>query len=66
MRIILRNPRRELDVRGPIRVHALLAQLDVNAESVLVIRGDTLATGDELLDDADVVELRPVISGGAA
>jgi sulfur carrier protein len=66
MRIILRNPRRELDLRGPIRVHALLAQLDVNPESVLVLRGDTLATGDELLDDADVVELRPVISGGAA
>jgi sulfur carrier protein len=66
MRIILRNPRRELDVRGPIRVHALLAQLDVNPESVLVLRGDTLATGDELLDDADVVELRPVISGGCA
>jgi sulfur carrier protein len=66
MRIILRNPRRELDVRGPIRVHALLAQLEVNPESVLVLRGDTLATGDEVLDDADVVELRPVISGGAA
>ena len=65
MRIILRNPRRELDVRGPIRVHALLTQLEVNPESVLVLRGDTLATSDELLDDADVVELRPVISGGA-
>jgi sulfur carrier protein len=66
MRIILRNPRRELDVRGPIRVHVLLRQLEVNPESVLVLRGDTLATGDEVLDDADVVELRPVISGGAA
>ena len=66
MRIILRNPRRELDVRGPIRVHALLVQLDVNPESVLVLRGDTLATSDEVLDDADVVELRPVISGGCA
>jgi sulfur carrier protein len=66
MRIILRNPRRELDVRGPIRVHALLDRLEVNPESVLVLRGDTLATSDELLDDADVVELRPVISGGAA
>jgi sulfur carrier protein ThiS len=65
MRIILRNPRREVDVRGPLRVHALLARLEVNPESVLVIRGDTLATSDELLDDTDVVELRPVISGGA-
>ena len=65
MRIILRNPRRELDVNGPLRVHVLLSRLEVNPESVLVIRGDTLVTGDELLDDADVVELRPVTSGGA-
>ena len=62
----LRNPRRDLDVRGPISVVALLNQLQLNRESVLVIRGDTLVPGDALLDDADVVEIRPVISGGAA
>jgi sulfur carrier protein len=61
----LRNPRRELDVPGPLRVEALLRRLEVNRESVLVIKGDTLVTGDALLDDADVVEVRPVISGGA-
>ncbi len=48
-----------------MRVHALLERLDLNRESVLVIRGDTLVTGDALLDDADTVEVRPVISGGA-
>ena len=65
MRVVLRNPRRELEVPGPIRVHALLARLELNRESVLVIRGDTLVPGDALLDDADTVEVRPVISGGA-
>jgi sulfur carrier protein len=66
VKVVLRNPRREIQVAGPLRVHALLERLAVNRESVLVIRGDTLVTGDALLDDADEVEVRPVISGGAA
>ncbi|HMG42210.1 MAG TPA: MoaD/ThiS family protein [Acidimicrobiales bacterium] len=65
MKVVLRNPRRELDVPGPITVTKLLGNLELNRESVLVIRGDTLVPGDALLDDADVVEIRPVISGGA-
>ena len=65
MKVRLRNPKRELDVPGPVRVHALLERLELNRETVLVIRGDTLVPGDVLLDDSDVVEIRPVISGGA-
>ena len=65
MQVLLRNPRRELTVDGPIRVHALLDRLEVNRESVLVIRGDTIVPGDALLQDDDVVEVRPVISGGS-
>ena len=40
-------------------------QLDLNCESVLVVRGDTLVPGDAVLADDDVIEIRPVISGGA-
>jgi sulfur carrier protein len=65
MKVVLRNPRRELDVEAPRNVAQLLASLDVVAESVLVIRNDTLVTRDERLEDDDVVEIRPVVSGGA-
>jgi sulfur carrier protein len=64
VRVLLRNPRRELEIDGPLRVHTLLERLQLNRESVLVIRGDTLVTGDALLEDGDDVEVRPVISGG--
>lgn len=46
-------------------MRALLEELGINRESVLVIRGDALVTGDVVLADADEVEVRPVISGGA-
>ena len=44
----------------------LLNRLDLNRESVLVIRGDELIPGDAMLDDDHTIEIRPVISGGAA
>jgi sulfur carrier protein len=65
VKVVLRNPRREVEVPGPITVSALLQRLEVNPESVLVIRGDTLVTRDARLSDADIVEVRPVTSGGA-
>ena len=66
MQVTLRNPRRTVEIGGPVRVSALLAKLDINRESVLVIRNDTLVAGDEVLADSDEIEIRPVISGGTS
>jgi len=65
VRVLLRNPRRELAVDGPLSVVALLQRLEVAPGSVLVIADGTLVPVDAILaDDADV-EIRPVISGGS-
>ena len=65
MKVLLRNPRREVEVDGPITVRALLQRLDMSPEAVLVIVGDELVTHDVKLDDSATVEIRPVTSGGA-
>jgi sulfur carrier protein len=62
--VLLRNPRRELAIDGSRTVRSLLTELDLDREAHLVIRNGTLVPGDERLDDADTVEVRPVISGG--
>ena len=66
MNVLLRNPRRTVEITGPRTVSALLDELGLSREAHLVIRNGTLVPGDDRLDDADTVEIRPVISGGAA
>jgi sulfur carrier protein len=65
VKVLLRNPRREIEVEGPITVHALLQRFELSPESVLVIVGDELVTHDAKLTDDVAVEIRPVISGGS-
>jgi sulfur carrier protein len=64
LKVLLRNPRREVEIPGPVRVGVLLDRLELNRESHLVISNGTLVPGDALLEDGDVIEVRPVISGG--
>ncbi|HEY7437520.1 MAG TPA: thiamine biosynthesis protein ThiS [Methylomirabilota bacterium] len=66
MKVILRNPRKEIEVDGRRRVKELLVELDILPSTVLVIRGDELLTGDTVVGGDDVLEVRPVMSGGSA
>ncbi len=65
MKVLLRNPRREIEVEGGHSVDRLLDDLGLSREAHLVIRNGTLVPGDARLDDGDTIEVRPVISGGA-
>ena len=51
---------------GNRRVKDVLRELVILPETVLVIRGDDLITADQHVKDDDTIELRPVMSGGAA
>ncbi len=66
MKVILRNPRKEIVLDGRRRVKELLVELDILPSTVLVIRGDELLTGDTVVGGDDVLEVRPVMSGGSA
>lgn len=64
MKVILRNPSREVEVNGARRVGEVLRRLQLTQEGVLVIRNGELLTVDEEVGEEDVLEMRPVISGG--
>ena len=66
MKVIVRRPRREVEMPGSRRVRDLLQELKINPESVLVVRGQELLTPDELVRDDETVEVVPAISGGSA
>ena len=66
MKVRLRNPDRVVEVVGDRTAHAILDELGVNPDTVLVIRAGELVTRETRLEDRDEIEVRPVISGGVA
>ena len=65
MRVHLRPQRRTVEIRGPRRVGALLAELRILPGTAMVIRGDLLLMDGDVVEEGDDIEIRAVISGGA-
>ena len=53
MKVLLRNPRREVEFAGPRSVDRLLDELELSREAHLVICNGTLVPGDAVLGDDD-------------
>ena len=45
-------------------VNELLTYLNINSETVLVVRNNEVLTEDEVLNDKDTLEILSVVSGG--
>ena len=66
MRVHLHPQRRTVEIAGRRRVAQLLQELGILPGTAMVIRGDLLLTDAEVVEDAEEVEIRAVISGGGA
>jgi sulfur carrier protein ThiS len=66
MRVHLHPQHRTVDIQGKRRVGQLLRELSILPGTAMVIRGDVLLTDGEVVEDGEEIEIRSVISGGAA
>src|SRR5438552_3950782 len=64
--VVLRNPTREVSVDGATQPKVILRDLSIDPDTVLVIRGEDLLAREDVVAADDRIEIRPVISGGAA
>ena len=64
MRVIVLPKGEETEFPGRRRVAEVLKALDIIPETVLVAKGNTLVTTDEVVDAETVLRIIPVISGG--
>ncbi len=62
--LVPRNQTIEVNIKGRRRLKAVLQELNILPQTVLVIRDDELLTEQDVVDDNDTLEIRSVTSGG--
>ena len=66
MHITVLPQRKQLEIAGRRRAADVLRELGFLPGTAMVIRGDVLLTDGEVVEDGEEIEVRAVISGGAA
>jgi sulfur carrier protein ThiS len=56
--------KKEFKVESGVTIELTLKTLEIVPESVIPTRNGHLVSGDDVLEDGDVIRLVPVISGG--
>jgi sulfur carrier protein len=64
MDIFIEKEDKKLKMKFKGTAKELLKKLDLNIETVLIVRNDELITEDDVINDKDSVKFLSVISGG--
>jgi sulfur carrier protein ThiS len=65
MILIIKHPSyKEINIRGQRVLNDLLRELDIDYNSVLVLKGNTILKNEDIIRDSDVLEILPLINGG--
>jgi len=64
MPVTIKTREKELTDRGNRPLYRIMQDLDLSPQAYLAVRNGVLLTGDDRIEDGDVVELISVVSGG--
>ena len=64
VRFVPENKVRTVNVEGKVRIKDILKLLNINLETVVVVRGGKVVTEDEFVSDEDEITILKAISGG--
>ncbi|OWZ84787.1 MoaD/ThiS family protein [Natranaerobius trueperi] len=60
----MKTSNKTFELSGSKKVSEILKELDLNSESVLVVKDGELLTRDRLVKDEEIIEIISVVSGG--